>query len=61
MKPIFFRLIGLVFLLQIPLWIGIVHIGLLIVIGAVGLLIIFLSKWLSEKSLSKEKPNLEEK
>ncbi|MFY4777005.1 hypothetical protein [Metabacillus sp. RGM 3146] len=61
MKPIFFRLIGIVFLLQIPLWLGIVNAGLLIIIGAIGLLIIFLSNWLSGKSLSKVKSNLEEK
>ncbi|MDQ0858197.1 hypothetical protein [Bacillus sp. V2I10] len=55
MKPLFFILIGLIFLLQIPLWFNIVDDWLMAAVGLIGLIIIFSSKWLSRKSGYKEK------
>ncbi|WP_191560701.1 hypothetical protein [Metabacillus idriensis] len=50
MKPLFFIIIGVIFLLQIPLWLGIVADWLMMAVGAIGLAIILMSKWLSRKS-----------
>ncbi|MFY0757393.1 MULTISPECIES: hypothetical protein [Metabacillus] len=55
MKPLFFIIIGLIFLLQIPLWFNIVDDWLMAAVGLIGLAIIFSSKWLSRKSGYKEK------
>ncbi|MCD7033549.1 hypothetical protein LRR81_04840 [Metabacillus sp. GX 13764] len=56
MKPIFFRIIGLLFILQVPLWLGIVHPIFLMIIGAIGLLIVIFSKELSRRSMQSSKP-----
>jgi hypothetical protein len=50
MKPLFFIILGIIFLLQIPLWINIVADWLMVAVGAIGSAIIFMSKWLSRKS-----------
>ncbi|MCM3596418.1 hypothetical protein M4D55_11590 [Metabacillus idriensis] len=55
MKPLFFIIIGLIFLLQIPLWFNIVSDWLMAAVAVIGLSIIFLSKWLSRKSGYEEK------
>jgi hypothetical protein len=55
MKPLFFIIIGLIFLLQIPLWFNIVDDWLMIAVALVGLAIIFSSKLLSRKSGYQEK------
>ncbi|MDX8290018.1 MULTISPECIES: SoxR reducing system RseC family protein [Metabacillus] len=50
MRPLFFVIIGAIFLLQIPLWITIVSDLLMIAVAIIGLTIILASKWLSRKS-----------